>query len=115
MKITPKNNMTLKRISILIILGAAIAASGTAIARADGYLSEEEQTFGNAVSSELCIYLDQNGVTFDSMYDLTKIIYENTSRRVDVSDSVDIVNYVVYEYCPRHWASLVAFGEGIRA
>lgn len=111
----PRINKTIQRVCMLSILISTAAIGGAAIARADGYLSEEEQTFGNAVSSELCIYLDQNGVTFDSMYDLTKIIYENTSRRVDVSDSVDIVNYVVYEYCPRHWASLVAFGEGIRA
>lgn len=35
MKITPKNNMTIKRISMLVILGAAAVMGGTVVARAD--------------------------------------------------------------------------------
>lgn len=114
MKITPQNNRTIKRISILVILGAAIAASSTAIARADGNLTAQEQRFGDAIAGSLCSYIDTAGVTTSSMTEAMRIIYRNTPANVDVSDTVDIINYVVSTYCPNHWRELVSFGDAYR-
>lgn len=114
MKITPQDNRTIKRISILIILGAAIAASGTAIARADGNLTAQEQRFGDQIAGALCSYIDTAGVTTSSMMNSMRIIYENTPGNTDYSDAVDIINYVVSTYCPNHWAELVTFGDAMR-
>lgn len=114
MKITPQNNTTIKRISILIILGAAIAASSTAIARADGILTAQEQRFGDQIGSALCSYIDTAGVTTASMSEAMRIIYRNTPGNVDLTDTADIINYVVSTYCPNHWAELVTFGDAMR-
>ena len=114
MKITPQNNRTIKRVSILIILGAAIAASSTAIARADGNLTAQEQQFGDDIAQSLCDYIDVAGVTTASMSKSMKIIYQHTPASMDMSDAVDIINYVVSTYCPSHWAELVTFGDAVR-
>ena len=111
---TPRINQTIKRISMLIILfSAAIVASVivSGKAHADGYLSPQEESFGDAVSGPLCKYIDNLGITDSSMEEAMRIIYVNTPNNMDVGDAVDIINYVVDTYCPEHWPDLVAFGN----
>ena len=95
-------------ITLLMVAGVLLASE----AKADGSLTPQEEAFGDQVSTALCDYLDSAGVGRDSMYTAMKIIYRNTPDNIDLTDSVDIINYAVYNYCPQHWAELVAFGEG---
>lgn len=115
---TPRINQTIKRISMLIILFsmaviASVIVSGKA--HADGYLSQQEARFGDEVAVSLCDYLDSAGVSDASLTTSMKILYRYTPANMDMSDAVDIINYVVQTYCPRHWNALVAFGEGFRS
>lgn len=115
---TPRINQTIKRISMLIILISAAVIGGVIVsgnAHADGYLSPQEERFGDAVAGPLCDYLDTAGVSDMSMTTSMKIIYRHTPANMDMSDAVDIINYVVDVYCPRHWDALVAFGDGYRS
>lgn len=114
MKITPQTNTTIKRFALLVIFGAMVACSGTAIARADGVLTDQEKRFGDGISTALCDYLDTAGVNNTSMTKSIEIIYTHTPSYMDMTDAADIINYVVYNYCPSHWSELVAFGEGAR-
>jgi hypothetical protein len=93
-----------------MVAGVLLAST----AKADGDITAQEEAFGDQISSSLCEYLDSAGVNRDSMYTAMKIIYQNTPQNMDLTDSVDIINYAVYNYCPRHWGELVAFGEGAR-
>lgn len=95
----------------LMIVGILLAAPS----KADGYLTPQEEGFGDGVASTLCNYLDSAGVNRNSLYSAMQIIYENTPASMDLTDSVDIINYAVYNYCPGHWNELVAFGEGARS
>lgn len=98
-------------ITLLMIAGVLFAGR----ANADGgSLTPQEEAFGDQISSSLCKYLDSAGVNRDSMYTAMGIIYRNTPQDMDLTDSVDIINYAVYNYCPTHWDELVAFGEGAR-
>ena len=112
---TPMINATIKKISMLIILICAAIIASTAVARADGILTAQEKRFGDYVSDVLCDYIDAVGVNNDSMTEALEIIYVNTPIHMDMTDSADIINYVVSNYCPRHWPALVAFGEGARS
>lgn len=84
------------------------------VAGADGYLSPQEERFGDVVSDALCDYLDAAGVSGSSMAEAMKIIYQHTPNNMDMADTVEIINYAVFTYCPRHWGSLVAFGKAMR-
>lgn len=97
-------------IVLLMIAGVLLAAPS----KADGYLSPQEEAFGNEVAPSLCEYLDRGGVNRETMYSAVKIIYENTPSYMDMTDAADIINYSVYNFCPGHWNALVAFGEGVR-
>ena len=97
-------------ITLLMIAGVLLASPS----KADGILTSEEKTYGDAVATSLCGYLDTAGVNRESLYASVKIIYQHTSRNVDLTDAVDIINYAVENYCPQHWDELVAFGEGAR-
>lgn len=112
---TPMINSTIKKISMLVILICAAIIASTAVARADGILTAEEQRFGDYVSDSLCDYIDATGVNGSSMSEALEIIYVNTPTNMDMTDAADIINYVVSNYCPRHWPALAAFGEGVRS
>lgn len=111
---TPRINNTIKRVSLIVILLAAAVIASTAIARADGYLSPQEEYFADAISDDLCGYLDVAGVNEKSLTTIVYIIVD-AAPYFDGGDAADIVNYVVDGYCPWHWDALVAFGEGYRA
>jgi hypothetical protein len=115
---SPRINETIKRFSILLILFCSVIIASVIVsgaARADGYLSPQEESFGDGVSGPLCDYLDTVGVNDESMTTSMKILYRHTPANMDMSDAVDIINYVVQNHCPHHWDSLVAFGEGFRS
>lgn len=112
---SPRINHKIKIVVGSIFLATAAAVSTVAVARADGNVTPQEQAFGDGISASLCNYLDNRGINEHSMYDLMKIIYEDTPSYMDAGDAADIVNYTVYTYCPNHWPALVAFGEGYRA
>jgi hypothetical protein len=113
---SPRINTTIKRFSLLVImLSTAIIASLIVSGKAYADLSPGEQRFGDAVAAPLCEFLDSSGINEASLTKAVEIIYRNTPANVDVSDSVDIINYAVYNYCPNHWDNLVAFGEGARS
>lgn len=103
--------------SLTLALPSAIAAAllSSAPASADGYLTPQEEHFGDAVAESVCGYIDNVGVNATSMAEAIKIIYTNTPANMDMTDAVDIINYSVYTYCPGHWDELVAFGEGARS
>ena len=103
--------------SLALALPLAITATllFSAPATADGYLSPQEEAFGDAIAVELCKMIDRIGVNNMSMSEAMEIIYVNTPASMDMSDAVDIINYSVYNYCPGHWDELVAFGEGARS
>lgn len=111
---TPRINHQIKIVSILIIFLSAISIASAAIVRADGYLTAQEQRYGDAVSGPLCEFIDNVGINGESMTEAVRIIYVNTPSNMDVTDAVDIINYVVDQYCPRHWPALAAFGDGFR-
>lgn len=114
---TPRINQTIKRISMLVILFSMAVIASTIVsgkAHADGYLSPQEERFGDAVAGPLCDYLDTAGISDMSMTTSMKILYRHTPANMDMSDSVDIINYVVDVYCPRHWPDLMAFGDRYR-
>lgn len=101
---------------LALVLPSAIAAAllSSAPASADGYLTPQEQNFGDSVAGSVCEFIDNVGVNARSMAEAMKIIYTHTPANMDMSDAVDIINYSVYNYCPEHWDELVAFGEGAR-
>lgn len=115
---SPRINQKIKRISMLIIFFSAAIIAGLIVAgkaSADGYLSPQEERFGDAIAGSVCRFIDNVGVNEDSMANAMQIIYNNTPPSMDMSDAVDIINHAVYNYCPQHWDSLVAFGEGARS
>lgn len=110
---TPMKNTTIKRIAMLIILGALGMAGATAIARADGYLTPGEEAVGDSVSTGLCQHIAANGVTTNSMSIVFDAIYP-LPQIANGGDVADVINYVVSTYCPEHWRELVSFGDGFR-
>lgn len=111
---TPMINHQIKLISLLLIVLSAVAIAISAVARADGALTSQEQYFGDQISKPLCEYIDTAGVNNVSMNVAISIIYRHTPTNMDASDAVDIINYVVFTYCPDHWGELVAFGDRYR-
>lgn len=101
--------------SLTLALTTTAALLFSAPATADGYLSPQEEAFGDGIAVELCKMIDRIGVNNVSMSEAIEIIYVNTPASMDMSDAVDIINYSVANYCPEHWAALVAFGEGARS
>lgn len=111
---TPRINQQIKQISFLIIFLSAVLIASAAIARADGILTSEERYYGNEIAWNLCDYFDSLSVTDSSTTEAVRIIYQNTPNHMDVTDAVDIINYVVSEFCPSHWNDLVRLGDRYR-
>lgn len=99
-------------LALPFLASAALLSSPTA--NADGYISPQEQRFGDEIAASICQFIDRAGVNARSMAQAIEIIYTNTPANMDMGDAVDIINYSVYNYCPGHWGELVAFGEGAR-
>lgn len=111
----PRSNTIIKKFSLLVIVVCTTIITATGVARADGNLTSQERFFGDEIAGTFCDYVDSAGVTNASMSEAMRIIYTNTPANMDMSDAVDIINYVVSSYCPQHWPALVAFGEGFRS
>ena len=113
---TPRINESIKRTSILIILASVVIVASFIVAgraSADGYMTPGEENVANAISGDLCAYLNRNGVSTSSLSTVFDAIYPKPEIS-DYSDVADVVNYVVYNYCPEFWPQLVAYGEGAR-
>jgi hypothetical protein len=114
---TPRINQTIRRISGISILASSLILTGLAIAgraSADGYVTPGEENVANAISGDLCAYLNRNGVNTSSLGTVFAAIYPKPEIS-DYGDVADVVNYAVYNYCPEFWPQLVAYGEGARA
>lgn len=98
----------------------AMAGVGTAIAAAlfvapaadaDDQLSDSEQYLADAMSDVVCEYFDNNGMNNASAQHIFDIV--NRQREVDSQqDAVDVLNYMVREYCPSYWSALAAIESG---
>lgn len=106
---------TVRQIKLLTVGLLAFSATvfGAGIARADGYLTPGEEAVGDAISSDLCSYIDNNGVTRSSLTVMFRAIYP-MPEIASGGDVADVINYVVDNYCPEHWRELVAFGSAAR-
>jgi hypothetical protein len=91
---------------------AAVIVSGRAWA--DNYLTPGEEQLGDSLSTTMCRYFDNNGITRSSLTTAFDAIYPSPVI-ANGGDVADVINYTVYNYCPRHWDSLVSFGEGARS
>jgi len=111
---TPRINSTIKKFSLLIIVVSTTIMTATGIARADGILTDTEQAIGDDTGVSLCEYLDVAGVNNTSITKVIEIFHKNIPA-MSGDNIADVVNYAVTNYCPRHWDSLVAFGEGYRS
>lgn len=110
---TPMYNSTIKKIAMLIILGALGMAGATAVARADGYITPGEEQIGDTLAVEMCAYINRGGVTTETMTTLYDAIYPLPAI-ADGGDVADVINYTVSTYCPSHWRELVSFGDAVR-
>ena len=99
-----------------IAIAAGLIAIGlnSGVAHADNYLTPGEIALGDSVHNGLCSFIDQHGVNRASMAALIETLYESPDV-ANYGDSVDVINYTVKTYCPRHWGELVSFGEGARS
>lgn len=103
-----------KRINrvLAVTAGLLLAATTTATAKADGYLSDAEaayvHTFGaSAICPTIAAYPSVPGVLGVAQ----AIIDDGWSP----DSAADIVNAAVGQYCPRFWPLLVAIGNAARA
>ena len=84
---------------------AAAALFATPAAYADDRLSDSEEALGDAMSDVVCIYFDDNGMNSASANHVFNII--TRQQEVDSpGDAVDVLNYMVREYCPSYWPAL---------
>ena len=79
-----------------------------------GDLTSSELALAEGISGDLCLFIDQHGVSTPTMTALVQTIYRSPLVPT-YEDSVEIINYDVYNYCPRFWPQLVSFGEGARS
>ena len=94
-----------------LIVGTICVATA-AVARADGYLNEDEQVFvelygEDAVCATLTEYRSMAGVM-----GIAEVIVE---EGFTPDGAVDILNASVQAYCPQHWPLLQAIGKAARA
>lgn len=97
-----------------LFLAAGLFSCSAGFAHADGTLSAGEEIVGDQMSGAICEFIDDQGVNTSSLMDVFTVVYQQREVRTP-GDAADVVNYVVYNYCPRHWKEIVAFGEGARS
>jgi len=100
------------------IVGAfAITAAALSLDPAQSHadpttITSSEQSFADQAWPATCGYLDQKGVTVDSVIFLIKTMYN--SGGIPLKDTPMVVNYIVWNYCPRWYPSLTAMGQYFR-
>lgn len=96
-------------LSASALLGAALYFASPA--RADGYLSTDEQVYvemhGGAVCTTLAEYPSYGGVL-----GIAEAISEDGFAP---DDAVDVINESVLNYCDQYWPLLQAIGKAARA
>lgn len=93
-------------VAVMVCLGVVSAPA----AAADGVLSDEEQLFADLYYPAVCDTLDD----YPSISGVVGVVQGITKEGFHMTDSVDIVNYAVSSYCPRHWRLLVATGQAAK-
>lgn len=93
--------------ALMMCLGVITFAS---TAKADGYMSDDEQLFADTYYTAVCDTLDD----YRSIAGVVGVVQGVSEQGFHMTDSVDIVNYSVATYCPRHWWLLVATGQAAR-
>ena len=104
-------NSILKAFSAGLVVGTICVATA-AVARADGFLDEDEQVFvelygADAVCPTITEYRSLAGVM-----GVAEVIVD---RGFAPDAAVDIINASVQAYCPQHWPLLQAVGKAARA
>lgn len=104
-------NAIIKAFSAGLVVGSIVVATA-AVARADGFLDDDEQVFvelygADAVCRTITEYRSMAGVI-----GVADVIVE---RGFTPDSAVDIVNASVQAYCPQHWPLLKAIGKAARA
>ena len=104
-------NALIKAFSAGLIVGSVCVATA-AVARADGFLDEDEQVFVElygepAVCATLTEYRSLSGVM-----GVTEAIID---EGFPPDGAVDILNASVQAFCPQHWPLLQAIGRAARA
>lgn len=102
----------IKKFAASMLGATALLPCFAPTASADGYLTDREQNYGDTVWPVICNEFDESGVTGRSLY----IVANATARagHFSIDNAVDVINYVVYEHCSRHWGDLVIFGKSAR-
>jgi hypothetical protein len=104
-------NAIVKAFSAGLIVGSICVATA-AVARADGFLNEDEKVFVElygepAVCATLTEYRSLSGVM-----GVAEVIVD---RGFTPDAAVDIINASVEVYCPQHWPLLEAIARAARA
>lgn len=98
-------------VALLMALMACLGViTFAASAKADGYMSDDEQLFADIYYTAVCDTLDD----YRSIAGVVGVVQGVSEQGFHMTDSVDIVNYSVATYCPRHWWLLVATGQAAR-
>lgn len=103
----------MKKIIVAVVAATSALLLSPGVANADGYYTPGEKAVAAAMSDAICGYIDSHGVTMSSMTTVMRAVYQQ-DEVASYGDAVDVINYAVENYCPRHWQELVSFGEGIR-
>ena len=100
-------------LSILVgaVIGAGLMWIGIARAHADGILTTMEQADGDRYGAIYCGALDQ----WPTVGGVAAVMGSIEDDGFTSDSAVDVINYTVYTYCPRHWGLLVAIGNAARA
>lgn len=104
-------------VSAGLALGA-IGLAGASDAHADGVLNSYERYAGDDSWRATCGVFDEmftGRVMGDTPVAIGVMRALSSEYALQLDDGADVVNYQVYNYCPRHWDNLVAIGEAARS
>lgn len=106
------------KMRIAVAVATVAAAMGFApTAHADGVLTDAELSYVADTYYATCATLDDGttgNVRNDSTVVLGIALAIANHYGITPDNAIDVENEQVLEYCPRHWAQLVAVGESAR-
>lgn len=106
---TRKVRQVLLSILVGALIGGGLMWLGIARANADT-LTTMEQADGDRYWSVYCNVLDQYPSEAGAMADASSIMDDGFTPE----SAARVLNYTVYNYCPRHWQLLVNIGNKYR-